>query len=1293
MRSYSFKTMAHRIITWVMVLAIAFGTFQTTALTQAAAPNAPNEKKVDRTPRPDQNGKNLQVEEDPIGVSLKGAKGPVAVMIELQDDPVVVAQYATEGLGKTKNAQIQIAVNQKAKIEAAQTNTLNALKNSTVKYSYLYQVKNTYNGIAINADASNLDELAKLPGVKALHRLTPMKRNNAYSDGLIKAPVAWGSYGITGNNVKIGIIDTGIDYIHTNFGGRGLESDYTAAHPQPGPVVTVGGVQIYPTPKVVGGYDFAGDDYNADIVGSVPQPDQNPLDCAAALGGGHGSHVAGTAAGYGVNADGTTYTGPYNQSTDLEALRIGPGVAPGAKLYALRVFGCDGTTNLTEVAIDWAVDPDNNPATNDHLDIVNLSLGASFGSTDDPSAYAANNASLAGVMMVISAGNSGDTYYVNGSPGSAQRALTVANSGDAEAITDGFRVTTDTVKVYPGSRSALYPWETQTGVSVTVPVTAPLYYPSDPENKKGCAPFTGADAANISGTIVLLDWAAPGESANFYCGSVTRGNNAEAAHAKGIIMVSGVPYLDTSINGAAHIPAMFTVSTVGDALKAQLIPGVVSNLQTTLTNEYNNSVKLIYTGQNDTVDSSTSRGPQGFGNNLKPDIAAPGTTIFSTASGTGDEGETLSGTSMAAPHMAGVMALLYQKFPGWTVEEYKAAAMNTAAHDLFDDLNDPHTGNRYGQSRVGAGRVDVALAVADNNRVLAFNADNAGAVSVSFGSVEVSNTLTLTKNVKVENKGYADANYTLSYDGYVDIPGVTYTYPANVSVTAGSTITFQVSIVLTASQMLHTKDPTVADTQTTDEYVRNYLSEESGILNLTPTNPANFNTLRVPLYATAKAVSTMRATGALDFSGGDTVTPTLTGTPVSQSADPPTGTFSLVSPMELVKASPKLNIPSSPPDYTSRSSVADLQYIGITSNYTNTVTGFDSRIYIGLSTWADWTIPHYYQAEFDIYFDTNKDGVADYVAYNAPIADTNFVYDLTAVTVLNLKTGAKTTYTFMNDVDGTYDTNYYNNNVMVLPIIPLQLGLSSANSSFNYEIYTYDRFGPPGSIDHEGPFFYDAARPGLKINTAYNPVTNPKAYGVPIFPAPFFDDTPGPLTAITIDPASYERNGSQGMLLLHHHNLKGTRAEVVAVTNPQSCGPGAATSVNSNQTDNGSGTQCGTLSYALKAATGSGPTKIYLSPPANGKTLNFSGSTTLVVPANVTLVGGSEANPATGGRCDQENNIKLVNNIGNQILQLNGGDQLLGITLEGIHVQAKTSAAANGPNKLICVVIHPANPI
>ena len=132
---------------------------------------------------------------------------------------------------------------------------------------------------------------------------------------------------------------------------------------------------------------------------------------------------------------------------------------------------------------------------------------------------------------------------------------------------------------------------------------------------------------------------------------------------------------------------------------------------------------------------------------------APGTTIISAAVGTGNGRATFSGTSMAAPHIAGIAALVKKEHPGWTVEQIKAAVMNTAVHDLYTGQN--RSGRRYGPNRVGAGRTDARYAV--STVVLAYSKSKPGVVSASFGVVEApitSTTITKTQRVTVQNKAF-----------------------------------------------------------------------------------------------------------------------------------------------------------------------------------------------------------------------------------------------------------------------------------------------------------------------------------------------------------------------------------------------------------------------------------------------------------------------------------------------------------------------------------------------------------
>src|SRR5207302_8380375 len=75
--------------------------------------------------------------------------------------------------------------------------------------------------------------------------------------------------------------------------------------------------------------------------------------------------------------------------------------------------------------------------------------------------------------------------------------------------------------------------------------------------------------------------------------------------------------------------------------------------------------------------SFSSGGPRIGDSSLKPDVSAPGVSITSTGSGTGNAAATISGTSMSSPHVAGVAALTRQAHPTWTVEDIKAAIVNT----------------------------------------------------------------------------------------------------------------------------------------------------------------------------------------------------------------------------------------------------------------------------------------------------------------------------------------------------------------------------------------------------------------------------------------------------------------------------------------------------------------------------------------------------------------------------------------------------------------------------------------
>ena len=261
-------------------------------------------------------------------------------------------------------------------------------------------------------------------------------------------------------------------------------------------------------------------------------------------------------------------------------------------------------------AIERAVDPNQDGNPSDHMDVVNMSLGSNYGAIDSPDSAATDMASATGVVMVISAGNAGDASFVVGSPGNAVSAITVAASADAADYHDGFRVNSPANKagVYPADNSAAYAWSNPGAsptVSVTIPVTASLYYPTS--NPSGCTAFSTSvtDTNAIAGKIVLLDWVPTGFT-TFPCGSAGRSDNMWAKGAVGVI-IADQGKISTAITGSSHIPAQITDGPTGNTLKAALAAGPVS---VTLSNEYHLAVTVNDPTQIDQIASFSSRGPR-----------------------------------------------------------------------------------------------------------------------------------------------------------------------------------------------------------------------------------------------------------------------------------------------------------------------------------------------------------------------------------------------------------------------------------------------------------------------------------------------------------------------------------------------------------------------------------------------------------------------------------------------------------------------------------------------------------
>ncbi len=677
----------------------------------------------------------------PERVSGEAVRGPVdldeVVRLFVRLDVPAVSEFVAESNNTPNRGQQQAQANKVKAQQNAKKGDIEAA-GGTIVDSLVVGA----NGFHIDAALRAIPDLASIDGVLSVARVTEFEVSNESSVPWIGAPAVW-ELGYTGEGVSVGIIDTGIDYYHANFGGSGDVNDYLNDDPT---IIEAG---TFPTAKVAGGWDFAGDNYDAsgDDGPTTPSPDADPLDCH-----GHGSHVGGSAAGVGVPGI------------------IGKGVAPDATVYALKVFGCSGSTNVTSQAIEWAMDPNGDGSMDDHLDVINMSLGSPFGSHDDPSTISSNNAAAAGVIVVASAGNEGDSPYVTGSPGVADGAINVAASVDGGYAVLALEYAVDggaPVQVEAAEGGFTPP------LALVGPVSGVVVEAQDAvgDSNDGCTALT--NGADIAGNIALIERGA--------CAFVDKVANAEAAGAIGVIVFNDAARGDAVLvmggSGTFTIPSMFVGHSDGQAMADAY------NAGSTVTATLSSDIRIPKPELADTLADFTSRGP-GFGTTFKPDVAAPGFGILSTNVGTGVLGSVSSGTSMAAPHVAGLAALLVDKHGDLDPVVAKALIQNSTTPAAVN----------YPLARQGVGIVQADAAIG-----LTSYASPGG---VSFGRIDSTNPTSIMMDVTVTNMSSTSRTFSISTVPLHTLPGVTVeTTEDTVTVGANSSATFKAHLSANPNEM------------------------------------------------------------------------------------------------------------------------------------------------------------------------------------------------------------------------------------------------------------------------------------------------------------------------------------------------------------------------------------------------------------------------------------------------------------------------------------------------------------
>jgi minor extracellular serine protease Vpr len=470
------------------------------------------------------------------------------------------------------------------------------------------------------------------------------------SPSMIGVPAFSNATGARGDGVKIAVVDDGIDQTSAFLDPKGLS--YPAGFPR--------GQAQFTTPKVIVARSYPGPDSG--------QAGRLPLDRRASF---HGTHVAGIAAG---DSGTTAPAGP-----DHPEVKNLSGVAPRAWLGSYRVFNAPtpvGNSAFTPQIVAAFED-----AVSDGMDVVNFSGGGPMlDPRNDALVEAVHNVAAAGVVPVISAGNDRDDFGLGsvGAPGTAPDAISVAAVSNAHVFAPVLTVSAPAglarIPVNPGPSVTPPAWATADQRLVDVGTIVGT--DGKPVDRRLCGPPSNVEAAvstlpsgSLTGSVALVSRGS--------CTFSSKVARAKAAGATGIVFVDNRPGEAEWPGNASRLelPAVMIADLDGARLRA-----ATAGTAGRATMRVGRDPLEVQTGRGGTPMAFSSGGLTPFGHDLKPDVAAPGGSILSSTlrETVGEPFAVFDGTSMAAPHVAGVAALLVQRHPTWTAAQIKSALMSTA---------------------------------------------------------------------------------------------------------------------------------------------------------------------------------------------------------------------------------------------------------------------------------------------------------------------------------------------------------------------------------------------------------------------------------------------------------------------------------------------------------------------------------------------------------------------------------------------------------------------------------------
>ncbi len=685
-----------------------------------------------------------------------------SAIVVLKGDPLSTASSTKPPQGKKIDFNSNTVKSYRAQLSAERNNFRQWLHTYAPNSQITSEYDISLNAVAVQLNGTSLDAIASAPMVERADYNALYHPDLSQSHFIVNADPAWAAAGgraSAGAGIKIGDIDTGIDNNHPFFDPTGFS--YPAGFPKcdaaDSTTHTPNTNCKYVSPKVIVAKVFVSGKTTAGGTGGT-------FDAQAIQD--HGSHTAGIAAGiFNPSLNAVVNGVPINNMS---------GIAPGAWLGNYNVFPGNVVGARSEDILN-AVET----AIADGMDVLNLSLGGGCHITKgglitpcakiDELVAGLNNATAAGIVVAVAAGNAGPGAGTIESPGRAAGVITAGASTNQHFVGEPF--------TYPSSGG------NNIGAAVGQFAALPTNsYTLFDTNSTSCTSIS----SSASGKLAIVNRGS--------CTFSTKVRNAIAAGAVGVVVVNNVAGDPTAMAkdglGGDNLPAVMIGLNEGAALRSS---GATTAAATATFQEFITPNKDILAG-------FSSQGPTSPDLLIKPDATSVGVNVLSSITcvgkGAGCPGDGtgwafFSGTSMATPHFAGSAAVLLQLHPGWSPDQVKSALVNTSDRVIKDAKTGAMDAGPMAQ---GAGRENLSNAA---DATIFFEPDSASFGKVSFFNLTLSNatgagqtfSLAATKFTPSTSPSLIpfDAGTTSAGDSRIS-------FPASLTVPANGTTTLTISV-------------------------------------------------------------------------------------------------------------------------------------------------------------------------------------------------------------------------------------------------------------------------------------------------------------------------------------------------------------------------------------------------------------------------------------------------------------------------------------------------------------------